>query len=35
MVWRLLKEVLKVGEATVPYPFVPGGYARIPRKASA
>ena len=23
MVWKLLKEVLKVGEATVLYPFVP------------
>jgi hydrogenase-4 component H len=23
MVWKLLKEVIKVGEATVPYPFVP------------
>lgn len=23
MVWKLVKEVLKVGEATVPYPFVP------------
>ncbi len=25
MVWKLVKEVLKVGEATVPYPFVPAG----------
>lgn len=23
MVWKLLKEVLQVGDATVPYPFVP------------
>jgi len=23
MVWKLVKEVLRVGEATVPYPFVP------------
>ncbi|HTP01235.1 MAG TPA: formate hydrogenlyase complex iron-sulfur subunit [Anaerolineales bacterium] len=23
MVWKLVREVLKVGEATVPYPFVP------------
>ncbi len=23
MVWKLVREVLKVGEATIPYPFVP------------
>ncbi len=36
MVLKLVKEVLRVGEATVLYPFVPAEvYGRLPRQAAA